>query len=295
MRTFSLLAQKGGAGKTTLAVHLAVLAESLGERVALIDTDPQRSAADWWRARKLPQPAMAECAPENLAKAIEGAKRRGITLCIIDTPPHAGQFAYLVAEAVDFNLIPCRPAPFDLRAIGKTVDIIAQLNAPAGIVINAAPANRGDVEVPTTIEARKTLARYNLPVSPVAIIDRPVYQHPMDDGRTYIEHFPTGKPATDIAALWTWVQQQMGVAPQARQAISVAPKAQRVPQAAAAGAKRPPAGVAAPQAAQRSRPVGVEQRQPGPPQRQQQPAPQRSRPAEQSAPPVAAAAARGGR
>ncbi len=57
MRTFSLLAQKGGAGKTTLAVHLAVLAESLGERVALIDTDPQRSAADWWRARKLPQPA----------------------------------------------------------------------------------------------------------------------------------------------------------------------------------------------------------------------------------------------
>lgn len=286
MRTFSLLAQKGGAGKTTLAVHLAVLAESLGERVALIDTDPQRSAADWWRARKLPQPAMAECAPENLAKALEGAKRRGITLCIVDTPPHAGQFAYLVAEAVDFNLIPCRPAPFDLRAIGKTVDIIAQLNAPAGIVINAAPANRGDIEVPTTVEARKTLARYNLPVSPVAIIDRPVYQHPMEDGRTYIEHFPTGKPATDIAALWTWVQQQMGVAPQVRQQqSSAASKQQRPPQAAAAGAKRPAA--AAPQPAQRPRPVGVEQRQ--------QPGPQRSRPAEQSAPPVAAAAARGGR
>jgi hypothetical protein len=50
----------------------------------------------------------------------------------------------------------------------------------------------------------------------VAIIDRPVYQHPQEDGRTYIEHFPTGKPAADIAALWTWVQQQMGVAPQAR-------------------------------------------------------------------------------
>jgi chromosome partitioning protein len=135
------------------------LPESLGERVALIDTDPQRSAADWWRARKLPRPAMAECAPEHLAKAIAGAGQRGITLCIVDTPPHAGQFAYLVAEAVDFNLIPCRPAPFDLRAIGKTVDIIAQLNPPAGIVINAAPPNRGDQEVLTTVEARKVLAR----------------------------------------------------------------------------------------------------------------------------------------
>ncbi|MBM3508035.1 MAG: hypothetical protein FJX64_10115 [Alphaproteobacteria bacterium] len=282
MRTFSLLAQKGGAGMTTLAVHLAVLAESLGERVAIIDTDPQRSAADWWRARKLPRPAMAECEPKNLPKAIESAKKRGMTLCIVDTPPHAGQFAYLVAEAVNFNLIPCRPAPFDLRAIGKTVDIIAQLNAPAGIVINAAPANRGDTEMPVTIEARKVLARYNLPVSPVAIIDRPVYQHPMEDGRTYIEHFPTGKPATDIAALWAWVQQQMGVAPKARPNADspVRPKVARVPangDAPAANAAKPQGPVRQPQSAA-AKAAG----------------PVRPRPADQSGspPPIAA---RGGR
>src|SRR5262245_18838437 len=115
MRTLSLLAQKGGAGKTTLAVHLALLAESLGHRVAIIDTDPQKSAADWWRARKVPRPAMAECEPKNLAKALDSAAKRGFTFAIVDTPPHAGQIAYLVAETVDFNLIPCRPAPFDLR------------------------------------------------------------------------------------------------------------------------------------------------------------------------------------
>jgi hypothetical protein len=96
----------------------------------------------------------------------------------------------------------------------------------------------------------------------VAIIDRPVYQHPQEDGRTYIEHFPTGKPAADIAALWTWVQQQMGVAPQAR-------PGQGSPQAR-------PQQVAPPAAANQQRPPGV-----------------RARPAEQPAPPAAAARARG--
>ena len=59
MRSLSLVAQKGGAGKTTLAVHLAVYAAMRGEKVGLIDTDPQRSTADWWRARRIPRPAMA--------------------------------------------------------------------------------------------------------------------------------------------------------------------------------------------------------------------------------------------
>ena len=59
MRSFSLLSQKGGAGKTTLAAHLAVYGAMRGVKVALIDTDPQRSAADWWRARGLKTPALA--------------------------------------------------------------------------------------------------------------------------------------------------------------------------------------------------------------------------------------------
>ena len=67
-----------GSGKTTLAVHLAVLAESLGHRVAIIDTDPQKSAADWWRARKISRPAMAECEPKNLAKALRVLKTQAV-------------------------------------------------------------------------------------------------------------------------------------------------------------------------------------------------------------------------
>ena len=85
MRSLSLLAQKGGAGKTTLAVHLAIYTAMRGERVALIDTDPQRSTADWWRARRQSSPAMAVCAPNKLSTALEAAAKRGFTLAVVDT------------------------------------------------------------------------------------------------------------------------------------------------------------------------------------------------------------------
>ena len=211
MRSFSLLSQKGGAGKTTLAAHLAVHAAIRGVKVALIDTDPQRSAADWWRARGAKTPALATCLPKDLAKALKAAQARGFNLAIVDTPPRADRLSYLIAEQVDFSLIPCRPSPHDLRAIGRTVDVLQQINAPSGIVINAAPPSRGTSEMPITRQARRVLSRYNLPIAPVAITDRPTLAHPMPNGKTYIEMFPDGRPAREFAALWRWVLQQMGV------------------------------------------------------------------------------------
>ncbi len=240
MRSFSLLSQKGGAGKTTLAAHLAVYAAMRGVKVALIDTDPQRSAADWWRARGLKTPALATCHPKNLAAALKAAEGRGFNLVIIDTPPRADRAAYVIAEQVDFNLVPCRPSPHDLRAIGRTVDVLQQINAPAGIVINAAPASRGDNEMPVVKQARRVLARYNLPIAPIAITDRPTLSHPMPNGRTYIEMFPDGRPAQEIAALWRWVLEQMGV-----------PKPQPKPKAAV-GAKSPAGPPANPPARQQA-------------------------------------------
>ena len=215
MRAFSLLSQKGGAGKTTLAIHLAVHAAIRGVKVAIIDTDAQRSATDWWKARRLPQPAVATCQPKNLASALQSAKQRGFQLVIVDTPPRADDAAYLIAENVDFSLIPCRPNPYDLRAIGRTIDVLQQINAPAGIVLNAVPPSRGDVEAAMTRQARKVLRRYNVPVAPMALTDRPALAHPLPDGRTYIERFPDGRPAREFAALWNWVLRQMGV-PEAR-------------------------------------------------------------------------------
>ncbi len=209
MRSLSLVAQKGGAGKTTLAVHLAVYAAMRGEKVALIDTDPQRSTAEWWRARGIARPAMAECNVSVLANALNAARQRGFTLVIVDTQPRADRAAYLVAETVDFSLIPCRPGPMDLRALNRTVDIIDLLNAPAGIVLNAVPAPRGDQEVSITRKARESMRHFNLPVAPVAITQRDTLAHPMPDGGAYIELYPDGKPSQEIGQLWRWVSHQL--------------------------------------------------------------------------------------
>ena len=82
MRTVALLARKGGTGKTTLAVHLAVLAAESGRRVLLVDTDPQRSAGDWWRVRKTDDPQLVECAAKRVPAVLEAAKRDGIDLAV---------------------------------------------------------------------------------------------------------------------------------------------------------------------------------------------------------------------
>jgi chromosome partitioning protein len=209
MKSLSLVAQKGGAGKTTLAAHLVVYAAMRGEKVALIDTDPQRSTAEWWRARGITRPAMAECNITALANALNAARQRGFTLVIVDNQPRADRALYLVAETVDFSLIPCRPGPMDLRALSRTVDIIDLLSAPAGIVLNAVPAPRGDQEVSITRKARESMRHFNLPVAPGAITQRDILAHPIPDGRAYIELYPDGKPSQEIGQLRRWVSAQL--------------------------------------------------------------------------------------
>src|SRR5437763_974066 len=88
MKTIVLASQKGGAGKTTLAAHLAVAAEEAGEGpVAMIDTDPQGTLRTWWEKRQTPSPALADIPLKTLAKQIGDLRVRGVKLAIIDTPP----------------------------------------------------------------------------------------------------------------------------------------------------------------------------------------------------------------
>ena len=86
-RTLALLAQKGGSGKTTLALHLAVIAQDAGLRTLLIDCDPQRSAAGWWRAREAETPELVETAPDQLRAVVDAARADGVALVIVDTRP----------------------------------------------------------------------------------------------------------------------------------------------------------------------------------------------------------------
>jgi chromosome partitioning protein len=143
MKTLAILAQKGGSGKTTVAVHMAVCAARRKLKTAIIDIDPQRSAYQWNESRPEGQKLDAVTADaEQLAELLRKAEEGGIDLTIIDTAPHSNAAAAIAARLADYVLIPCRPARFDLDAIASTVDIAKASNTPAAVVINAAPRGR---------------------------------------------------------------------------------------------------------------------------------------------------------
>lgn len=213
MKTLGLCAQKGGAGKTTIAIHMAVIAEALGISVAIVDTDPQRSALKWWQRRSTHYPLLAEAAPDELPLIQETARKEGLELLIVDTAPAHGPDVAAIARASDFVLVPTRPSILDLDAIGSTVDILVATEARGAIVLNACPAPHLDAETdaqvgesPTTQEARAALSDSPINLTPIALSQRAAFSHALNDGRAVTEFEPDGKAAYEITALWNWVR-----------------------------------------------------------------------------------------
>jgi chromosome partitioning protein len=153
MKILALLAQKGGSGKTTLAVHLAVCATRHTFRTALIDLDPQGSAYDWNASREESRKLDAvHASAGQLATLLQQATTAKADLAIIDTAPHSDSAAALVAQLADFVLIPCRPARFDLKALGSTAELARLAKTPAAVVLNAAPRGKLADEARTALQ-----------------------------------------------------------------------------------------------------------------------------------------------
>ena len=125
MQVIACASQKGGSGKTTMAGHIAVQAEISGAGpVAIVDTDPQGSLADWWNERKEEFPAFAHTFVSRIGEDIARLRDLGIKICVVDTPPAITTTIEQVIEIADLVVIPCRPSPHDLRAAGATVELV---------------------------------------------------------------------------------------------------------------------------------------------------------------------------
>jgi chromosome partitioning protein len=209
MKTLSLIAQKGGTGKTTLCIHLAVQAERAGLRVLLVDTDPQGSAGAWWQRRAEATPALIQCQGSELADILAEAGRRGFELVVVDTAPHSSEQSRACALCSDRVLIPTRPAILDLDAIGITTELVAEVGVPASIVLNACPPPTRFGEPRIVAEARQALTAYPVSVCSSAISQRAAYSHALIDGRAVVEFEAQGKAAAEIDALWHDIGQEL--------------------------------------------------------------------------------------
>jgi chromosome partitioning protein len=205
MKTLAILAQKGGSGKTTLAVHMAVCATRKNLSTALIDIDPQASAHKWNESRPDDRKLDATKAEAGqLSGFLKQAQAGGIDLVIIDTAPHSDSAAAIAAQLADFVLIPCRPARFDLDAIMSTVQIIKLSKTPGAVVINAAP--RGKLAE----EARAALRQQGIAVMDTVIHHRVAYSHAVIDGRSVHEYEPNGTAAAEIDELYNHITRLFG-------------------------------------------------------------------------------------
>jgi chromosome partitioning protein len=218
MHVLVLASQKGGSGKTTLSGHLAVEAEHAGVGpVALIDTDPQGSLAQWWNARAAEAPVFAHAALADLGATLAELRRSGVRLAVIDTPPAITDSISQVVAHADLVVVPTRPSPHDLRAVGATVDIAEAHGKPLVFVVNGA-TQRARI----TGEAAVALSQHGT-VAPVTLHHRVDFAASMVDGRTVGEAAPKSQSAREMRELWLYVQDRLSrlthdtrLAPEAR-------------------------------------------------------------------------------
>lgn len=208
MKVLAIISRKGGAGKTTIATHLAVAAESLGLATVLFDLDPQASAAVWGDSRAEDFPTVHPAQAARLPILLNQAREQGADLVILDTPPEADRIASDAADQADAILIPCRPSALDLKAIPATVRVARASGKPFFVVVNAAPVQGPEVE-----EMQETLAASGIEVAPIILHHRKPFSARMQEGRTAQEIDPRGKAAEETRALFLWICEKTSMLP----------------------------------------------------------------------------------
>lgn len=199
MKTLSVLSCKGGTGKTTLALHIAVAAQRAGRSTLVADLDRQRACLDWRRERDEVKPAVEEAKPGSLFTLQLAAQRLGTDLMIIDTASSREEDTAYAIKSADLCLIVVRPSYLDLKSVVGSAQAVLNQCKQAVFVVNQAQAG-GMAEVLTALRP------YGFPVAPTPIRMRNTYQQGVGEGRTAQELEPGGAAACEVGQLWSYVE-----------------------------------------------------------------------------------------
>ena len=201
MIVYSIIARKGGVGKSLVARSLAVQALMEGRKAAIIDADPQETIVSWGRRREPTAPLIISAAGRTIPVALREVEERGGDVVFIDTPPHAQPIINIAAEAATACLLVTGPYPEDLEQVGAVAAIVTGLGKPAGIILNKTPPKAQALTL-----ARSALATFQMPTCPTSITHLVAHPYASAEGMTIQEREPRSRGAAEIAAVWGWVQ-----------------------------------------------------------------------------------------
>ena len=203
VKTITLVCQKGGPGKSTMATNLAVVAGRGKNRVLLIDLDPQGTTAKWYDKRQAETPSVVTITATQLVEALKRASSANIDIVIIDTAGRDDQASSAAIKAADYCLVPCRPSPADMGDIQPTVEGLRRQEKPFAFVVTQTPASGFRIR-----EAEAGLGHHGT-VAPVPIVYRVAYQDALGNGEGVFEFEPEGKATREILALWHWINREL--------------------------------------------------------------------------------------
>jgi chromosome partitioning protein len=208
VKIISFVNQKGGAGKSMLAINLAVAAEMGGEKVCIVDLDKQGTVANWYNTRTSETPLVI--APGvvinlRLADLIARLKGEGFTLAVIDTKGEESHGTRDAMQAAQLCLIPLRPAGPDLHAIRPTVDALRNFGKDFALIVNQALPNKKS----KLTAAVMTGLAHDGTVVPLAIATRASFQKSYSMGQGVMEFEPDGAAADEVKELWAWCRKHL--------------------------------------------------------------------------------------
>lgn len=203
MKAIAVISRKGGAGKTTVAVNVALAAHAHGLRVLLADSDPQRSACVSLKARATAGPTVREAQAGKLFQLSVASSRDGFDLMVIDTPAHPDADVAQAANCADLCLIACRPTFLDIASVLQSAEMMRRLNRHAAIVLTQAPAPRAATPLPSVRKAVEALTLTGLPLAGV-ISTRIAYQQSLSVGNSAAE-WGSEAARSELDQLWRGV------------------------------------------------------------------------------------------
>ncbi len=203
MQIIAVASQKGGSGKSTIAIHLAALAVAKGRKTLLADMDRHsQTSTEWGKQRKNSKPLVAPVPLNKLSEMLSQAKEKNFDTVILDLPPYVDDVVKLVTEKADITLVPCRPSFADLRTLPR---VLKQIHKPYYVILNACAPGYSGQEGSKTNEARRVLIKNNIPVCPVSISQRVAFTDALNGGEAVNEFEPSSKASFEIEKLLAWL------------------------------------------------------------------------------------------